>query len=125
LQTQQVIPVLTTANQLTTQLAQSSLFPAPFYFLKISFNELILTMSSYSKCLLSLRSLHKILYVPLFHHTLRTDGHTVRHDYANSHCPEFCNTPKYPVKDDQASRLYMDLYSAAWSVCAETDSIQL
>jgi hypothetical protein len=32
-----------------------------------------------------------------------------------------CSVPKH----DQVSRLYMDLYSAAWSVCAETDSIQL
>ena len=40
----------------------------------------------------------------------------------------FANTPKNPSsvpKEDQVSRLYMYLYSAAWSVCAETDSIQM
>jgi hypothetical protein len=40
----------------------------------------------------------------------------------------FANAPKTPCgvpKEDQVSRLYKDLYSAAWSVCVETDSIQL
>ena len=40
----------------------------------------------------------------------------------------FANAPKIPCsvpKQDQVSRLYMDLYSAACSVCVETDSIQL
>ena len=47
----------------------------------------------------------------------RADGQTtVRYDEANSHCKEFCNAPKNPCsvpKEDQVSRLYMDLYSAA------------
>ena len=40
----------------------------------------------------------------------------------------FANAPKIPCsvpKEDQVSRLYMELYSAACSVCIETDSIQL
>ena len=48
----------------------------------------------------------------LFH----TDGRTVRYNEANSHCPDVCIKPKIPCsvpKQDQVSRLYRDLYSAA------------
>ena len=34
-------------------------------------------------------------------------------------------TPCSLPKEDQVSRLYMELYSAAWSVCDETNNIQL
>jgi len=40
----------------------------------------------------------------------------------------YANATKIPCsvpKQDQVSRLYMDLYSAVCSVCAETDSIRL
>jgi len=40
----------------------------------------------------------------------------------------FASAPKNPCsvpKKNKVSRLYMDLYSAAWSGCVETDSIQL
>jgi hypothetical protein len=40
----------------------------------------------------------------------------------------FANAPKNPCsipKEDQVSRLHMDLYSAARSVCVDTENIQL
>jgi hypothetical protein len=53
-----------------------------------------------------------------------SSGRTVRHDEANSRSTEFCNGSKNPYsvpKEDRVNRLYMDRYSAAWSVCVETD----
>jgi len=60
----------------------------------------------------------------LFH----ADGRNVTYEECNAHCPEICNKPKNPCgvpKQEQTSTLYMDQYSAPWSVCVETDSIQL
>ena len=57
----------------------------------------------------------------------RTDGrsHTTKPIVALRNFANATKIPSSVPKQDQVSRLYMDLYSAAWSVCVETDSIQL
>jgi hypothetical protein len=75
LQTQLLITELKTAHQLTTQLDQSSLFPCYILFLENHFNNLILSMSNSSKCLLSLRSPQIILYAHLFLYTFQMRQH--------------------------------------------------
>ena len=56
------ITVLTTAHQQTIILTKPVYFPAPFYILKISFNNFVFFMPISSKIILQLRSPQIILY---------------------------------------------------------------
>ena len=56
-------------------------FPAPFYFLKISFNSFVLSMPSSSKWLLSLRSPQITLYAPLFLYNFQMPPHISHFSY--------------------------------------------